>query len=827
MSELKLALRLLYRDGRSGELTILVLALVIAVTSSTAIALFSDRLQQTMGRQAADFLAADMVISSTSPIPEGWQKKAAELQLKQSNTTEFSSVLMENESLLLAGIKAVTDQYPLRGLLKTTTTDLANPEQTSQGPKSAEAWIEPRILSALDLKIGDPLTVGEKVLKITRLITYEPDKGGDLYSLQPRVMINTRDLEATHILQPGSHIHYTFQFVGNERNLVEFKRWVKPKLNPSQRILDIYDERPRLGSALSRAERYLGLSSIIVVLIAGIAIAMATRRYSERHFDATALLRCLGCKKSKIIRLYLLQFLVLGGSASLLGCLFGWFAQEGLFQLLKALLPTSIASASPFSMLFGFATGMVILLGFAMPPLLQLKKVSPLRLLRRDLTPLPSSGWIIYGLGLSVIGLLVWYYTNDIKMTLTVMGGGLLAALIMAGLVWLIIKSSSKGFGRLDIGWRFGLQNLSRKPTATISQTVAFTVTLVAMILSFSVRNDLLDDWRAQLPESAPNHFAINIFPADQQPLQEMLHGEQILNSDFFPVVRGRLVEINGLKVQKVVSKESTGERATQRQLSLTSSATLPDENRINEGQWWHSTKAGVVSIEQKLANSLKVNLGDKLTFTIGSEQIVVTVSNIRSVNWDTMKPNFYFIFPPGSLDHFSQTYLTSFYLPPEKKDFLNRLIERFPAVTLLDVETLLNQFKMILAQLTAAINYLLYFALAAGFTVLFAAVYSTLDERLHNSALMRALGTKRALIKKIQLVEFIVLGFISGLLAIIISELILNLLYSQLLDMAHQPNLILWLLTPTVSALFIALAGYLGTRHVMEAPPASILRNL
>jgi len=827
MSELKLALKLLYRDGRSGELTILVLALIIAVTSSTAIALFADRLQQTMGRQAADFLAADMVISSSSPIPTNWQSKAAELQLKQSSTTEFSSVLMENEALLLAGIKAVTDQYPLRGYLKTTTSDLANPQQTSQGPKNSEAWIEPRILSALKLQIGDELTVGEKPLKITRLITYEPDKGGDLYSLQPRVMINASDLEATRVLQPGSHIHFTFQFMGSERDLVEFKRWVKPKLNLSQRILDIYDERPQLGSALSRAERYLGLSSIIVVLIAGIAIAMATRRYGERHFNATALLRCLGCKQSKIIRLYSLQFLILGGSASLIGCLLGWFAQEGLFQLLHELLPSSIASASPFSMLFGFATGMVILIGFALPPLLQLKKVSPLRLLRHDLDPLPSSGWLVYGLALSVIGLLVWYYTDDPMMTLTVIGVGLFTALIMAGLVWLLIKSSSKSFGRLDIGWRFGLQSLSRKPATTISQILAFTVTLVAMILSFSVRNDLLDDWKAQLPESAPNHFAINLFPGDQEPFQKMLDSEQIVNSKFFPVTRGRLVEINGIKVRKIVSKESQGERATQRQLSLTSSATPPDENQILEGKWWGTEETNVVSIEQKLAKSLKVSIGDELTFTIGSAQLRTTVSNIRSVNWDTMKPNFYFIFPPRALDTFSQTYLTSFYLPPEKKDFLNRLVERFPAVTLLDVETLLNQFKMILAQLTAAINYLLYFALAAGFTVLFAAVYSTLDDRIHNSALMRTLGAKRALIKKIQLIEFTVLGFISGLLAVAIAELILSLLYNQLLGMAHQANLLLWFLTPLVGGLFVGLAGYLGIRHVMEAPPASILRKL
>ena len=339
MSRLSLALRLLIRDGRSGELTILVLALIIAVTSSTAISLFTDRLQRTLTHQAAEFLAADLVIASPTELPSSWLEKANQLKLQRSNTAEFSSVLIENDELLLAGIKAVSEHYPLRGYLKNTVSDYTNEQTVYAGPEPGTAWVEQRVLSSLKLAIDDPLQVGEIKLRITRIITYEPDKRGNLYSLSPRVMIHTNDLPRTGILQPGSHVHYFFQFTGDEASLKQFNNWSKKLLNPSQRLMDIQEDRPEIGSALKRAERYLGLSSIVVILIAGVAIAMATRRYTERHFNATAILRCLGCKQSEILFLYSIQILIMGIAASLFGCLLGWLAQKGLFYLLATLLP--------------------------------------------------------------------------------------------------------------------------------------------------------------------------------------------------------------------------------------------------------------------------------------------------------------------------------------------------------------------------------------------------------------------------------------------------------------------------------------------------------
>ena len=826
MSRFLLALKLLLRDGRSGELSTLVLALIIAVTSSTAISLFADRLHRTMSQQAADFLAADLVVTSATLIDTQWLKKANQLGLKDARTAEFSTVLMENDEILLAGIKAVSNDYPLRGQLKSTVTDYTQEMIQTHGPKPSEVWVDKRVLTALKLKLGDPLVVGELSLTIKQIITYEPDKRGDLYSLSPRVMMNDIDLSDTRVIQPGSHVHYFFQFSGAVDAVNQYHDWIKPQLNVSQRLMDIHKDRPELGAALSRAERYLGLSSIIVVLIAGVAIAMSTRRYSERHFNATAILRCLGCKQNEILGLYLCQFLVLGVVASGLGIVFGWLSQEILFHLLEDLLPAHLAKPSFMAVFLGFFTGIFILLGFALPPLLRLKKVSPLRVLRRELDPLPSSAWLVYSLALSLISILIWQYTQDLKMTVTIIGGGLAVTLGLGVLLYGLLVQSRRLLPRLSLSWRIGLQGLARKPMATVTQVLAFSITLLAMILSYTVRTDLLDDWQNQLPTNAPNHFVLNVFPDKVDSFKQELIQHDIQAINLYPVVKGRLVKINDVAVQQIVSKDSQGERAIHRDLSLTWAKQLPKDNKTIDGQWDESTQKGDVSIEAKLAKSLKIKLGDKLTFTLGHQQVNAKVSHIRRVQWDTMKPNFYMVFSPETLAAYPATYMTSFYLAKENKSVLNDLVKKFPSITVLEVDAILTQFKTILVQLTTAINYLLYFALFAGFTVLFAAVYATLDDRVYEGTLMRTLGANRRLLRKAHLIEFSLLGLISGCVAVMMSEAILYFLYTYALHLDYKINTALWLGVPAISLFCIVLTGCWGIRRVVRQSPMQILRE-
>ncbi len=827
MSRFNLALRLLLRDGRSGELTILFIALFIAVTSSSAISLFADRLHRTMATQAAEFLAADLVITSPAEIPSDWLKKAGQLELNQARTAEFSTVLIENEQLLLVGVKAVSSLYPLRGALKTLDGEDYNAEITRhKGPAVGEAWLEKRVLSALQLKLGDKLRVGEKSLLVTQLISYEPDKRGDFYSLSPRVMINDADLKATEVLQPGSHVHYFYQFSGADKALEQFNHWVKPYLFPSHRLMDIHEDRPELGSALTRAERYLGLSSIVVILIAGVAIAMTTRRYSERHFDASAILRCLGCKQNEILNLFFCQFLLLGIFASGLGSLFGWLAQELLFYLLRDLLPAKVASPGLMALFIGFLTGLLILFGFALPPLLRLKKVSALRVLRRELTPLPVSAWLVYGLAIGLISVLIWRYTADLKMTATVIGGGIVISVVFALLLYGLLIQCRKLLPYVSLSTRFALQALFRNPKITVIQCLAFSITLLAMILSYIVRSDLLDDWQQQLPEDAPNYFVLNVFPAQVSDFNQSLQLQGVAKNKLYPVVRGRLVKINDIAVQQIVSKESQGERATHRDLSLTWAKQLPEGNKTVSGSW-DPTLNQQLSIEQKLAKSLKIKLGDRLTFTIGTEQQQATVTHIRSVQWDSMKPNFYMLFSPSTLKDYATTYITSFYLPESKKNSLNTLVKKFPGITVLEVDAMLKQFKTILSQLTAAINYLLYFALFAGFAVLSAAVNSSLDERIYEGALMRTLGANRSLIRKSHAIEFSLLGLVSGLIAVMMAEILLYLLYTQILRLDYQFNLELWLAVPLISMLSIFITGFFGLAKVVRTPPVRVMREI
>jgi len=824
MRRWRLVLKLLGRDSRSGELTLVVLALLIAVSNSTAISLFADRLQRTMAEQAAEFLAGDLVMTDAAPIDDRWLAQANGLGLQHSQTSEFLSMLLENDEMLLAAVKSVSDGYPLRGQLKTSDGDLLIETSVKQGPEPGTAWVDKWLLTALKLKLGDALTVGEKPLTITRVLNYEPDKRSDFYSFSPRVMINQADLQATEVIQPGSRVRYGVQFKGEETALANLKQALKAQLTPSQKILDIHNDRPELGSALQRAERYLGLSSVLVILIAGVAIAMATRRYSERHFSAIAVLRCLGATQRDIAWLYGGQFLLLGLLSCAAGCGLGWLAQFGLFQLLKTLLPQQLANPSWLAVFLGFITGMAILLAFALPPLLRLQRVSPLRVLRLDLAPLPSSAWLIYGLAVVIVTALVWRYTDDAQLTATIVGIGLLALLALGLLMAGLLRLAAGLLPRMSLHWRFGLKGLLRDSKTTVTQMLAFTITLTAMALSFTVRSDLIADWQRQLPQSAPNHFALNILPDRLEDFQNDLQQAQIASNRFYPVIRGRLVAINQQDVQLRVSKDSQGEEATQRELSLTWSAQLPEDNKITAGDAWQGDKPGLVSVEKKLADNLKIQPGDQLQFNVGGTLVNATVGNLRTVEWDTMQPNFYMIFSPGSLDGLPTTYMTSFHMAAEQKPLLLTLLKKYPATTVLEVEQIVKQLQTILTQLTQAINLLFYFALAAGFTVLFTAVYATLDQRIYEGAVMRTLGARRGLLRLTHIIEFGLLGMLAGTLAAIAGEAILYALYTRVMHIDYHPGYLQWLLLPTLGACSIGLAGYWGVRRVVDHSPLRVL---
>lgn len=825
---LSLALRQLLRDARAGELRVLFFALVIAVTASTAIGYFGARLNGAMLLRATEFLGADLVLQGSSPANTAQINTGIDQGLEHARVVEFSSVIATDSGIQLSSIKATDNNYPLRGELRSAAEPYGT-ETPGKGPAPGEAWVESRLLAALNLKIGDSIDVGMKTLRMSRVLTYEPDRAGNFYSLTPRVLINLADLDATGVVQPGSRVTYRDLWRGAPAALIAYQQAIKPTLAAHQQLLNSRDGNRQIGGALGKAERYLNMASLVAVLLAGVAVALSASRFASRRFDASALLRCLGLSRRQALLLFSLQLAILGGVAAFSGALLGWLAQFGLFQLLKGLLPDEIPPGGIAPALAGIATGLVALAGFALPPLAALGRVPPLRVLRRDLLPVPPSSWMVYGAALFALGLIMWRLSLDLLLTFALLGGGLIAALLLGGLLLLGLRSLRRLLANAPLAWRLGLGQLLRHPLGAAGQSLAFGLILLAMALIALLRGELLDTWQNQLPKDAPNYFALNILPDDKGDFAHRLSEFSAQAAPLFPVIPGRLTHINGEAVQQIVSKDSTGDRAIQRDLSLTWAADLPQGNTLSAGQWWQANPPADalpgVSVEADLAASLKLKLGDHLTFSIGGMEREAQVSSLRTVNWDSFQPNFYMIFQPGTLQDLPTTYLTSFYLAPGHDQQLVALSRAFPAVTILQVDALLNQLRSILGQVTLAVEYVLLFVLAAGLTVLFAGLQATLDERIHQGALLRALGAGRSVLIKTRRIEFGLLGAASGLLAALGTELISLLLYHYAFDLKWSPHP--WLLVlPVLGALLIGGAGVFGTRRALNASPLTVLRE-
>ena len=827
-TSIRLSMRLLMRDWRAGELRILAAAVVIAVGSVTAIGFFSDRINRAMANQSAELVGADLRLVSPQPLPSNWLHTAATDGLRQTQTLSFASVVVHGDALQLANVLAVDAEYPLRGTVRTAPALFASDAATRGIPAMGTAWVEPRVLQALGIAVGASIGVGDAQFTVTRVLTYESGRAGGPFSFAPRVLIAQADVARTGVVQPGSRVTYSALFVGIEADLTRFKTWLTPRLEPNHQLLDVRDDKSNIGRALERAERYLGLTSLLAVILAGVAIAMGAQRYSERHFDMSALLRCHGATQRDILALYLPQMLVLGLVSSALGCALGWFMQAAIFNVLRDLMPAVVPASGIAPVLFGFLTGLITLAGFALPPVLRLKQVPPLRVLRRELVPLPPAAWAVYGGATAAVFLLMWRYTGNVTLTLGVLAGGVAAVIALAVLAGALLTLSRRLPQRVGVAWRFGLNNLLRRMRTSIGQILAFGLALMAMAVIVLLRTDLLSTWQMQLKPDTPNYFAFNILPQDVPGTQRFFTEHDVQASAIYPMVRGRLTAINAAPVTQAVTKEESDNDALRRELNLTWTETVPPDNALVRGAWWSGKPANnSVSVEQRLAEKLGIKIGDELTFMIAGEPLSAQVVSIRSVQWDSFHPNFYMIFPPGLLDHYPATYLTSFFLPPDRQALLTEMLRAFPTVTVLDMEQVLSQVRSIFVQVTSAIELVLLFVLAAGFAVMYAALAASLDERFHEGALLRTLGATRQQLRAAHLAEFMLIGVLAGILAAIGTELIVYLLYTRAFDLEYRFKWPVWVAAPVVGGVLIGLAGYLGTRRVVEHSPLAVLREL
>ena len=831
LGKLRLALRLLARDWRAGELRLFVTAIVVAVGAVTAVGFFNDRLDRGLTQRSADLLGADFVLSSPAPVAGEWIDTAVSMGLRTTGSLDFASVVVRGDRLQLASVRAVNDDYPLRGVLRTALALYQPGALTTQRPKPGEAWAEARVLQALAIESGRTVEIGSASFTVTRVLTDEPGRLGNFFTLGPRVLINLADVPATRVVQPGSRVTYSYAFAGIDTRLRAYREWLQPRLGPSDQITDARQGNTTTARTVERINSYFGLTSLLAVVLAGVAIAMGARRYSLRHYDTSAMLRSMGATQRDILALYLPQLFVLGLIASAAGCVVGWIAQVAIYFVIKDLFPLPLPAPGMGPALLGLAAGLVTLAGFALVPILRLRSVPPLRVLRRDLAPLPAAAWAVIAAAAAALIVLLWYYTKNLTLTFAVLIGTAAGAAALLALVLGLLRLERKFKSGAGSRWRQGFARLQRRVHAAAGQILAFGLTIMAMTVIAVTRTDLLATWQAQVPADAPNHFIFNVQPDDVLGVQRFFKDNGIASQALYPLVRGRLVEINGVAVREAVTKEEGAEAnnaAMQRDLNLTWAGELPPDNTISAGTWWNaSPPAGEVSVEEKLARRLNIAPGDRLTLTIATETLHARVASLRRVQWESFHPNFFMIFSPNSLNDLPTTYMTSFHIPLAQKSLLADLVRKYPSVTVLELDQVLSQIRAVVQQASTAVELVLLFVFAGGFTVLFAALSASMDERFFEGALLRTFGASRWQLRRGHIAEFVTLGAVAGLLAAIGTEAVAYVLYARVFEIAYTPKWWVWIAAPAVGALLIGLAGFIGTRRVVARSPLSVLRDI
>ena len=832
-----LAVKLLWRDWRSGELTLLLASLIIAVSTVTTITLFVDRLQQALERESASFLAADLVISSNEPIAPAILEYASARGLQRAETLDFLSMVFAADRAQFAAVKAVNETYPLRGKLIVADQPFVRGELASGVPAPGEVWLESRLLPALGVAPGDMLEIGVASLRVGQVLIKEPDRGGGFNSAGPRVLMNHQDVAATQVVQPGSRLSYRYLFAGERDALAEFSAWAKPQLGAEARLLGVKEGAESIGRALDRGERFLLLGGLLGVLLAGVAIALAAQRYALRHYDHVAILKTLGASPGSIDSLFLLIFIIVGLASTLLGSAIGFGAQLGIAEILAPYIPIELPNPGWRPIWLGLVTGLVCLLSFALPPLLKLRATEPVRVIRRDLPPANLSNRLAYVAALlGTIGLM-WWYSQDLRLTALIFSGGVVAVLVLSLLAWLLLRSGRVLGMQAGSAWRLALAGMQRRGQENTLQILVFGLAIMLLLILFLVRTALIAEWQAQIPADAPNHFALNISPREVAPIEAMLGANGIVNQPLYPMIRGRISLVNGVPAKDYDdSRESQASDADNERgprsnsgRNLTWTANLPADNELVAGTWWAADYAGepLVSLEEDLARSNGLQVGDLLGFTIQGRQLDARVANIRTVAWDNMQPNFYIIFSPGGLADFPSTFMTSFFLPASQKLFLNELLNGHPTITVIEVDAIIEQIQTIISQVTLAIELVLVLIMVAGAMVLLASIQASMDERFKQHAILRTLGASQRLVMGSLVIEFCMLGLFAGVLATVGAEITVFALETQVFNLDYALNPVLWLLGPVVGVVLIGCLGTLATRKVVRTSPMNVLRQL
>jgi putative ABC transport system permease protein len=826
MNIFRLALLSFVRDWRAGEMRLISIAIIIAVSSLTSVSFFTDRVRQATETQATELLAADLVLQSRRAIPDHILDAASTSNLSRVNVTTMRSMVIAGDTVQIVELKAVEPGYPLRGELKVSEGLFSEEIITREIPAPGTVWVDSRLFQILGINIGSTVSVGEAAFQVTKIITYEPDRGGDMFNMAPRLMMNLSDLAATNLILPASRVQYRLLLGGDQASIRNFRRTVRA--GNGLRVEGIRDARPELKSALERAEQFLGLAVLVSIALAGLAIALSSQQYVIRHFDNCAILRCVGAEQKTIMLIYILQLCFLAIACSLIGSGLGYLAQEILSSMLSGMTSAELPGVSWYPVIYGLFAGIVTVTGFSLPQILRLREVSPLRVLRRDLSPLPISALSCYGAAVLSLALLTPWQSGNFKLTALSFLGILLTAILLTLGALLLIRFLNHYRTKIGFSFRFGISNIVRRANLSVAQILGIGLGVMVMLLLTLVRTDLLDAWRDRLPEGTPNYFLINIQEDDVPGLRTYLEKENSTPAKLFPMTRARLVAINSYEVVPENFQTEEARRWARREYNLTWSDQLPAANTISQGKWWDTSvqDGRQFSLEQRFAEELGVRLDDTLTFQIAGREITGTITSLREVEWDSFNVNFFVVASPGMLDGFPASFVTSFHLTSEKKDLIIGLVKAFPSVTVFDVEALITEVRKIMDQVIATVEFVFGFTIIAGIVVLLAALQTTHNERTYESALLSSIGASRRQIRYGLIMEFLLIGLIAGCLAGFSATLVELLLAKYVFNMDIVINFWIWLIAPLLCASIIIIAGLAGTRRVLHTPPVVALRE-
>ena len=826
---LRLALRMLLRDWRAGELRVLALGLVLAAGSVASVAFFADRVRQALTREAHQVLGADVLLSADHEWSSEFRDAAAVPGLRRAESASFVSMARTGDEALLASVKAVTPGYPLRGALR-TAPDLNSPDAVADGvPDAGSVWLDERMMAALKARPGDSIELGRARFRVAAVLTLEPDRGVSFMNFAPRVMMRSDDLPATGLVQPQSRISYQLLVAGESQAIQRFEQWARTRLGRGERIDSLENARPEVRAGLDRAQSFLGLAAMLSVILSAVAVALGARRYTERHLDGYAVMRCMGAAQSQLFALFAWEFLLLGLLASLAGCALGFLVQNVVAWSLASLIPGTLPQPGSAPLAQGTATGLVLLLGFALPPLLRLQGVPAQRVIRRDIDGPRRGAFAVYVVGLAAAFALLRWQAGEPKLAAVVFGGFVASFAIFAALAYVTLRLVGR-LGRVGggVSWRYGLASLLRRPRSNAVQIVAIAVGLTAVLLLTLIRADLLEAWRRRLPPDAPDRFLVNIQPEQRGALAEFFRRNGVKQPQTFPMVRARLVSVNGRVVSAQDYSDERAKRQVEREFNLTYLSELPPDNRIAEGAWFggKDLQSGAFSVEHWVAERLGIRLGDRLEFLAAGRSFAAPVTSVRKLEWDSMRPNFFFIATPSLLEGFPASYVASFHSPPGDARLTLRLSQAFPNLTVVDVGVVLRQVQTVMNQLIAAVQLVFVFALAAGVLVLYAALLATQDERTHEAAVMRALGASRRQVLSAQRAEFAVLGAIAGALGSLGATAIGWALATRVFELEFVWNGWIWLAGPALGLACVVLNAWAGARAALGRPPMVALRE-